>query len=227
MPNVSVILPILNEEEIIEESIKEVVEKISNHVDRFEIIAVNDGSTDKTATVLKNLQKKEKRIKIVSHRKNKGYGAVMKTGLKYANFPWIFFTDSDMQFDVKEIKNFLNYTDNFDFIVGFRKKRADSPRRKFISHIYNGVIRVLFNLRLRDVDCAFKLMRRASLQRIPFQSNSFFVSAEIMVRAHKLHFRVKELGVNHYPRKRGVSKVTSKQIIYTVKDLFYLFLASM
>ena len=107
-------------------------------------------------------------------------------------------------------------------LSGIVKKRADHPRRIFISFWYNRINRMLFGLKLRDVDCAFKLMRKSAVQKVPFHSNSFFVSVELMVKAAKKKHSITERGVNHFPRKKGVSKVTLRQIGLTVRDLWKL-----
>lgn len=221
--DISVILPIFNEEDVIESTIVDVEKKIKKYCRKLEIIAVDDGSFDGTLKVLEKLKKKNKYLKIVVHRKNKGYGAVLRTGLKNASYSWIFFTDADMQFNPGEIKKFIPFTSDYDFIVGYRKKRADSPKRIFTSFVYNRLVRIMFGLPLRDVDCAFKLMSKESLKKVRFQSNSFFVSAEVMVRALKQNAKIKEIGVNHYPRTRNVSKVTIRKIIHTILDLFKLY----
>lgn len=223
--NLSIIVPIYNEEKLITQSIETLVSKLAKLFHNIEIIAIDDGSTDDTNSLLHDLAKVDKRIKIVVHKTNIGYGAALRSGIKKANFDWVFFTDADMQFDVSEIKKFLEYTNDYDFIIGYRKNRADSLRRKFISFVYNKIIQLLFHLPLRDVDCAFKLMRKSALKKINLVFDSFFVSPELMVKSLKKGFRIKELGVNHYPRLGGSSKVTFKKILQSTLDLFKLYTA--
>lgn len=220
--NLSIVLPIFNEEHIIDQSILDIIKKSKQIFSKIEILAIDDGSTDRTLAILKRLRRKEKRIKIINHKINKGYGACLRSGIIHAKFDWIFFTDSDMQFNVDEIAHFLPHTNKFDFIVGYRKQRADSLRRKIISKIYNKIVKIIFGLPLKDVDCAFKLMRKSALTSVKFHSNSFFMSVELMVKARHLGFRVKELGVHHYPRIKGISKVTYKRILLTIIDLVKL-----
>lgn len=172
----SIILPVLNEEAGIKQTIPSVLEKLSTFCSSVELIAVNDGSTDKTSIILKNLEKKDERIKIITHPKNLGYGAALRSGVMNATADWVFFTDADMQFDVAELEKFLPKTKTFDFIIGYRKNRADAARRKIVSGVYNRVIRAMFGLKVRDVDCAFKLMRKSAVKKIDFKSDSFFIS---------------------------------------------------
>lgn len=220
--NLSIILPIYNEEKVIGKSISTILFNTEKLFDKIEIIAVNDGSKDNTANILESIESKDKRVKIVTHIINKGYGAALKSGIKSVSYEWIFFTDADMQFSIKDIAKLTPFIKNFDFIVGYRKNRADSLRRKFTSWTYNRIVRTLFSLHLKDVDCAFKLMRKSAISRIPIRSNSFFVSAELMIKAYQKKFRIKELGVQHLPRRKGISTVTFKRVLYTIFDLINL-----
>ncbi|MEK7070600.1 MAG: glycosyltransferase family 2 protein, partial [Patescibacteria group bacterium] len=203
--DLSIILPIFNEEEVIEESILNILKKAEKITKNLEVLAVNDGSIDSTNTILNRLAKKDKRIRVITHSPNKGYGAVLKTGIKEAKYDWLFFTDADMQFDISELVGFFPFTKDYDYVIGKRLKRADAPRRVFISGVYNRILRFIFQLPIRDVDCAFKLMRRKTVESIPFKSDSFFVSAELMIRSIKKGVKIKELGVHHYPRIKGES----------------------
>src|SRR3989338_8680701 len=198
----SVILPIFNEDKNVKETMQRIFQDSKRFFRDIELIAVDDGSFDNTNTVLRELQKKERRLKIISHKKNRGYGAAFKSGIKHATSEWIFFTDSDMQFNFSEISQFIPYTKQYDFIVGYRKNRADSTRRKLISFMYNKIVRILFNLPLKDVDCAFKLIKRTAISKIFLSSNSFFISVELMTKA-KQRFSIKEIGVTHFPRRKG------------------------
>lgn len=217
----SIVLPIFNEDKIVKETIQRIFQESKRFFEDIELIAVDDGSFDNTSIVLKELQKKDKRIKIITHKKNRGYGAAFKSGTRYATSEWIFFTDSDMQFNFSEISQLIPYTKKFDFIVGYRKNRADSARRRFISFMYNKLVKILFGLPLKDVDCAFKLMKRTSLSKILLTSNSFFISVELMTKA-RLKFSIKELGVTHFPRRKGKSTVTIRSILLTLRDLILL-----
>ena len=221
--NLSIVLPIYNEEKIIEKSILEIINPRIKFCDNIEILAINDGSRDNTLHILESLAKQDKRIKIISHNTNMGYGAALRSGIKNARWEWIFFTDADMQFNVSELKAFLPFINGLDFIVGYRKNRADSLKRKFISYIYNKLVKILFKLPLRDVDCAFKLMKKSSLANVKFFSDSFFVSVELMVKSFQKGYRIKEVGVNHYPRVSGTSKVTYGKILLSLIDLVKLY----
>ena len=221
--NLTIVLPIYNEEEGIRNTTSTLLSKAKKLCSKIELIAVDDGSTDKTGVILTELQQNDKRIKIITHKTNRGYGAAFRSGIDNASYDWIFFTDADMQFDIDELEKFLRKTNDYDFIVGYRKNRADPLRRKILSFFYNRTIRLLFGLHLKDVDCAFKLMNTESVRKIPIYSNSFFVSVEFMVKAFKMKYRITEIGVEHFPRTKGFSKVTPKQMIYSISDLLKLY----
>lgn len=221
--NLSIIVPIYNEEKLIVKSIKTLVEKLAKIFPVLEILAIDDGSTDRTNRLLRSLARNEKGLKIITHATNLGYGAALRSGINNARYDWLFFTDADMQFDITEIKKFLPYVKDYDLIVGFRKNRADSLKRKVISSVYNRIISLLFHLPLRDVDCAFKLMKTVAVKRVKLDFDSFFVSPELMVKSISLGLNIKEIGVDHYPRPDGYSKVTFKKIIQSMIDLVKLY----
>ncbi len=220
--NISVVLPILNEDEIIHKTVAELVSKLEKNSVIFEILAVNDGSTDNTRQVLEQLHSKDKRIRVINHNGNKGYGAALQSGVRNAKYDWIFFMDSDLQFDVAEIKKFIPYHTDYDFIIGYRQGRADPLKRIYISKIYNYIVSFLFNIHITDIDCAFKLMRKSAVKELGELPNSFFVSTTLLVKAVRSNMRMKELPVKHLPRTKGVSTVTMKQVIRTIRDLFIM-----
>ncbi|MDP4011096.1 MAG: glycosyltransferase family 2 protein [Candidatus Roizmanbacteria bacterium] len=225
--NISVVLPIYNEDKIISATIREVLNRLPKYVQKYEILAVDDGSTDKTAQILSTLSRKHTSIRVITHSPNKGYGAALQSGIQKAKYSWIFFMDSDLQFDVHDIKSLIDVAERNDLIVGYRKDRADHARRIYMSHIYNTFVRFLFPLPVRDVDCAFKLMRKSTLLEIGTLSNSFFVSSELMIKAALSGARILELPVKHLPRPAGYSKVTPIQILKTVLDLGRIYLATL
>lgn len=221
--NISVILPIYNEEAGIEETIHSVARAKIPGVTALEIVAVDDGSKDSTPRILKRLSRTYKTMKIVTHSPNKGYGAALKSGARAATHDWILFMDADMQFRITSVKPFLKYTTDFDYVVGYRKDRADHPRRIIVSFFYNRVVRLMFGLPITDVDCAFKLMKRNTVRSIKGLPNSFFVSAALMIKSLQKGVLIKELPVKHLPRTKGVSTVTFPQIIRTMRDLMFLY----
>lgn len=224
---ISVVLPIYNEGNVIKDTINELVKKMPKYVTDFEILAVNDGSTDNTAEVLATIENQNPWLTVLTHSPNQGYGAALQTGIRNAKYNWIFFMDSDLQFDVNDLAKFLPYTINNDFIVGYRVKRADNQRRIMMSHIYNRFVNLLFPLPVRDVDCAFKLMRKSALLQLGRLSDSFFVSSEFMIKAAVNQYAIVELPVRHLPRTVGQSKVTLSQVLRTVRDLGKIYISTL
>jgi glycosyltransferase involved in cell wall biosynthesis len=221
--DISIILPVLNEQEAIEKVLLSILKQKISGIANYEIIVVNDGSTDNSGKILSKLKEKINNLKIVTHTINKGYGAAFKSGVRTAKYNWILFMDSDMQFHINSIKPFLTFTKDFDYIVGYRQNRADNIRRKIVSFIYNRLVRIIFGLPIRDVDCAFKLMRKDSVSKVRGLPDSFFVSAALLIKSMQMKIKIKELPVRHLPRTKGISTVTISKVTRTIYDLTMLY----
>jgi glycosyltransferase involved in cell wall biosynthesis len=204
-PSVSAILPAYNEEAVIEPSVRHVAEVLEDVVDDFEIIVTNDGSRDHTAEVLARLQREPAlRLHVVTHPQNLGYGAALASGFNAASKSLIFFTDGDKQFNVAEIVDFLPEMDaGTDLVIGWRRQRADPPLRLLNAWGWKLVIHALFGYTARDVDCAFKLFRRSVWETLAVQSRGATFSAELLIKARRRGYVVKERPVNHLPRTAG------------------------
>lgn len=189
----------------------------------FEVIVVDDGSTDDTERIL-NLLKKEYGSNLTSiHLKpNKGYAAALRTGFKNSKKDLIFYSDSDNQFDFSEIPLLLEHINGNDMVIGYRRDRKDNFLRLFLSKGYNIMIRVLFGLKVKDIDCAFKLFRRDIFDKIDIVLERVMVDTEILLKAKSLGMRMKEVGVTHLPRLKGSSTVKAQDIVFTLKNLFKL-----
>ncbi len=220
----SVFLPSYNEEKNLPFLIGECDRYLKSHLEKYEIIVIDDGSTDETTSVVINLQKKFKRLRLVKHDGNLGYGRAISTGIKESKYPWTFFMDSDNQFKIEDLEKFLNH-DDYDLIIGYRLKRNDPLKRLIASRIYGLLVKILFNLKIRDIDCAFKLMRKSAVENLGIISTSFFASTELLVRAQKNDLKIKEIGVHHYPRKEGVSTVTLARVKQSLLELGKLYAA--
>ena len=204
MVSLSVVLPAFNEQEVIARTVEGVDEVVSRLVDDYEIIVVNDGSRDATAERLAELQRRFPRLRVVTHEVNRGYGSALASGFDAATKELIFLTDGDKQFDVSELADFLPAMDDqTDLVIGWRKNRADPPLRLFNAWGWKLLVNSLFGYTARDVDCAFKLFRRAVWESCPVHARGATFSAELLVKARRLGFRVKERPVRHYPRTAG------------------------
>jgi glycosyltransferase involved in cell wall biosynthesis len=219
--NLSVILPAYNEEENVEEAVTKALEVLPKLAVDFEVIVVNDGSVDRTAEIVQTLvSEHHPRVRLLCHLSNRGYGAALRTGFGYARHDLVFYTDADNQFDVSELQYFISLIDSCDAVVGFRVYRYDSVLRSMMSWVYNRIVRVLFRVRVRDVDCSFKLFRREVLEKItPIQCEDFFVDTELVAKVRKWNFRVVEKGVRHYPRVGGETTVRSSDVPRTLRTV--------
>lgn len=203
LKSLSVFFPVYNEEANLEILVKQATRILPELASRYELLIINDGSTDDSLKIAEKLRSAYKQIKIFSHQKNQGYGEVLKTGIKNSQYEWIFWTDSDLQFDLSELAHFVKETDQYKAIIGYRKKRSEGFRRHLNTSLFKLYIDLLFRLHVKDIDCAFKLIEASSLKQLKLTSGSAFTSAEILYRLKKNGVKFKEIAVNHYPRLYG------------------------
>ena len=204
--SISVVLPAYNEDAIIERTVRGVADVLRGLATDFEIIVTNDGSRDNTEGVLRALQQLEPalHLRVVTHEHNRGYGAALASGFDAATKDLIFMTDGDKQFDVSELRDFLPAIDGqTDLVIGWRRKRADPAMRKLNALGWKLLVNLLFGYTARDVDCAFKLFRRRVWESMTVHSRGATFSAEFLIKARRLGFRVKERPVGHFPRTAG------------------------
>lgn len=202
----SIFFPFWNEEENIENVVKTAKVIAGKVASRWEIIMVDDGSTDKTLQKARKLEKLDKRLRVVSHMPNRGYGAALGAGFKAAKYKYIVFTDGDMQFDFAEVTKFIEKIDKADIVIGYRKKRRDKNllKRLLLMYLLKLWDLILFRFYFKDIDCAFKMFRReAIVQLLPLRSEGALVSTEILAKAKRKKLRITEIGVSHYPRQVG------------------------
>lgn len=218
--SVAIVLPAYNEEENIARQV-ESVDSVCRDLqfDDWEILVVDDGSRDGTRAVCEGLKPRYPKLKLLIHEVNRGYAQALRTGFTSAVMPLVFYTDADNQFDVRELKNFLPAIEDYDLVCGFRIYRFDPFTRLVLSWGYNLLVRLIFRIRVRDVDCAFKLFRREIFDRIHIESKKFFVDTEILAKAAKLGLKMTEIGVRHYPRTAGQSTVRPSHVISTLGEI--------
>jgi glycosyltransferase involved in cell wall biosynthesis len=215
MKSLSVVLPAFNEEG----NIRAVVEDVYRHIPEiapvFEIIVVNDGSKDGTGEICDCLVEEFPDVRIVHHPRNRGYGAALKSGIERARYDIIFFTDSDGQFDLKEVATLLEQTDAYDIVAGYRARRQDPPYRLLFAWGWNILVRLVLGIRIRDIDCAFKAFNRGVFDSIQIQSVGAMVNTEIFAQASRFGMTVKEVRVSHFPRRHG--KPTGSKVAVITK----------
>ncbi len=211
-------MPAYNEEENIEIATLEIYEFLKKNFKKFEVIIVDDGSSDKTGKIADRLSKKYKDIKVIHHPKNLKYGMALKSGFENAKYDLIFYTDADRQFNISELKKFMHYIKKYEVVVGYRKKRKDPFMRIVYSKLFNFALRFLLGLNFKDADCAFKLCKREVVDKIkPLTQKEGGVDAELLTKSKAYGFKIKEITVTHFPRKAGVSKAISSSRGFFVK----------
>jgi len=203
LTSLSVFIPCYNEEKNLRPLFQSLVDTLPQVANMFEIIFIDDGSLDKTGSIADQLALLHPNVKVVHHPMNLGYGASLRSGINASTLDWIFYTDGDMQFDVAELKDFIPYAKDSNVIIGYRKKRAEGFRRHLNATLFKIYINVLFRVHVKDIDCAFKLIKRKVLQDLPLSSTGATISAEILYRLKKKHEKFVQLPVTHYPRRFG------------------------
>lgn len=207
-------MPAYNEEANIKKSVTVLYREVEKILNDFELIVVDDGSKDKTPQVVRDMAKTMPKLRIVRHRKNLGYGSAIKSGLRASKKNWIFFADSDGQFDYRQIKLFLSRAEGFDIVIGYREKRADPLIRLINSQIFNLSVKILYRFWVRDVNCAFKLLSADAYAKIaPLSSTGALISAEMLIKAKRAKMKILELPVKHLPRKKGVQTGANPAVI--------------
>jgi glycosyltransferase involved in cell wall biosynthesis len=221
----SVFFPAHDEAENLARTVTSAIKALDQlRLHELEVVLVDDGSTDGTGDIAESLAAQDRRIQVVHHPVNGGYGAALKSGFAAAGREWIFYTDSDGQFDVADIDLLLPYAGDFDAIVGYRTHRSDNPIRKVNQALWSRLVRRVLGIDIRDVDCAFKLLRRNSLERIePLVSEGAVISAELLVKLQRSGARIKQVGIPHHPRVAGKPSGGDPRVIArALRELFRL-----
>lgn len=203
LSSLSVFLPCYNEARNIPLLIKDLAEVLPKVARTFEIIVVDDGSQDTTRALIRRLQKKHSFLRMITHEENLGYGAAVYSGLQAAQYEWVFLTDGDRQFNVRELVDFLPYTQKYSALIGYRKNRAEGWRRHLNAQLFKLYVTSLFRIKVRDIDCAFKLIRRDKLPLKALAARGAMISTELLYYLRKKRVALKELPVTHYPRLFG------------------------
>jgi glycosyltransferase involved in cell wall biosynthesis len=200
---ISAVLPAYNEEANLERVVARTAEALAASTTGFEIIVVDDGSQDGSAALLDRLKIVYPGLRVVRHPHNRGYGAAVRSGFQAARLPWVFMMDADNQFDPADLRSLLCHAGDADIVTGYRRQRRDPLPRRLNAWAFFSLVRLLFGRQVRDVNCAFKLLRRDILSRMDLRSNGALINTEVFVLARRQHARIVEVPVNHYPRTSG------------------------
>lgn len=206
-PSVSVFFPCYNDGGTIASMVTLAAQTLEPLTDDYEIIVIDDGSTDHSREILRELAERFERLRLVFHEKNRGYGGALRSGFCNATKDLVFYTDGDAQYDVKELALLMaEMRDGVDLVNGYKIGRSDPWYRKVIGRMYHWVARTSFGLKLRDVDCDFRLMRRTIFDKVRLECNSGVICVELMKRVQDAGFTIREVPVHHYHRTYGQSQ---------------------
>lgn len=225
--SISVFFPMLNEESYVEKAVTKMEEVLRKATSDYEIILIDDGSTDNTLTIAREISNKNRRVRVICHSGNKGLGACLKTGFEAAEKELIFYSDIDLPFDFNELIraiSLMEYCDA-DIISGYRLTRTgEGWFRTFYSSFYNFLIRLLFGVHVKDINFSFKLAKRKVVEGIFLKSNGSFIDAEFIVKSIKKGYRVFQVGVDYFPRESGVSRLTNLRTIAGIlKEMIFFY----
>jgi glycosyltransferase involved in cell wall biosynthesis len=221
----SVVLPAYNEEANVERVVRDCAAYLQQRVPDYELIVVNDGSRDRTGEILDGLVSEFATLRPQHHPQNRGYGSALRTGFDAAKKDFVFYMDGDGQFDIRDLDLLLPLaTDDMHIVTGYRIERRDPFVRRLNAMLFgNFLVRVMLGVRVRDLNCAFKLIPQKVFARIKLESTGALVNAELYGRAVRKGFGIKEVGVHHYPRTAGVQTGAHLRVILRAfYDLFRL-----
>ncbi len=222
--SLSLVLPVYNEEQIIATTIEQAVHVLAEHVKDFEVIAVNDGSTDRTASILAGLVAVDPRVRVITHERNQGYGATLVDGFAAATEELTLFMDSDGQFDIRDLEPLLTFIDEYDAVIGYRLKRQDTWMRKLNAWGWKLIVGLFLGLRVHDIDCAFKILRTNFLHDHPLETRGAMINAELLYKLNSAGCTIREIAVHHLPRQGG--KATGAKLSVIVRAFRELFIYS-
>ncbi|MGB8342165.1 MAG: glycosyltransferase family 2 protein [Chthoniobacterales bacterium] len=219
----SVIFPAFNEEANIRHTVEAARAVLPKLARTWEIILVNDGSRDATTPICDELAERYPEVKAIHHIDNRGYGAALKSGILAARYDYIFFTDSDGQFDLQELENLIEWASHYDIVTGYRAKRQDPPHRLINAWGWKTLVRMLLGVKVRDIDCAFKVFQRTVFDRVQIRAVGAMVNTEILAQANAFGMRIHEIEVSHYPRRAGKASGADLRVIAKAfRELFRL-----
>jgi len=223
--SISLMFPLYKDRSTVELMITKSINVLKKLKRKYEIVIVDDGCPQKSGKLAKKISRKFSNIKVLFHKKNFGYGAALKTGLKKCKNDWIFMIDGDAEYDVDDLFKLLRASKNHDLVITYRYKKKYTTYRIIISWIYNSILRLLFKIKFKDISTGSRLVSKKLIKKVELKSNSPFVGAELAIKSKFLGYKVSEIGIHTFPRTFGTgSSVSIKNILLTLKDMILLFI---
>lgn len=221
--SLTLFFPCYNEKDAIGPLTKKTLNVAASICDDFEILLIDDGSSDGTSELADELANQYPQVRAVHHPRNSGYGAALQTGFRNASKEYVFYTDGDGQFDIAELPRLIPLAAHFDIVSCYRIKRQEGGLRRFNAFCWTALMRLLFNLKIKDIDCAFKLYKRDIFDHIEMHSTGALIDTEILARAQRQGYTITQMGVHHYPRLTGQSTGSNINVIFRAfRELFKL-----
>jgi len=212
--SISAILPAHNEAENIKNTVENCVSYLEHNASDYEVIVVNDGSSDNTKQIVEELSTNNPKVVLVNHEINKGYGSALRSGFDEAKKDFIFFMDSDGQFNIQDLDRLLPLAGMENVVIGYREDRADSAIRSLNAWMYGMYIYLMFGLNVKDMDCAFKIFPTKAYQNIaPIKAGGALFTAEFLIKLKRTGFNFKEVPVRHFPRQFGTQSGANIKVI--------------
>lgn len=221
VPSITAFFPAYNDGGTIASMVISVDMVLRSYTSDYEILVVNDGSADYTREMLDELKDRYDHLRVIHHPKNRGYGGALRSGFSNATKELLFYTDGDAQYDPRELRKLIEaFDDGVDLVNGYKIERGDPLHRKVIGKVYHWGVKLAFGLKLRDVDCDFRLMRRIIFDKVRLESNSGVICVELMKKTQDAGFVIAEVPVHHYHRAYGVSQFFNfRRVFKTLVDL--------
>ncbi|MFB3853313.1 MAG: glycosyltransferase family 2 protein [Vicinamibacterales bacterium] len=226
-PGLSVFFPAYNDSGTIASMVIGAIQAARSLTSDYEVIVVNDGSSDATALVADELSELYPQVRVIHHEKNRGYGGALRSGFEAATKDLIFYTDGDAQYDPREmVLLWAEMRPGIDLVNGYKISRSDPLHRIVIGRLYHHAVKRLFGLRVRDVDCDFRLLRRSIFDRVKLEKNSGVICLEMMKKIHDAGFTIAEVPVHHFHRAYGKSQFFNfRRVLRTARDVVGLWIA--